>query len=714
MAERVSYLGLLFGAIAPVAALAQTALPQPQFASPAPADSLGEIVITAQRRVERLDQVPIAASVVSGAELTARGVSSLDDLGSLAPALNVQNQQALSYVNIRGVGLQTTNPTTSSGVANYSDGFFIPHETAINDAYYDVGQIEVLRGPQGTLVGQNSTGGAIFVNSVRPSFDRIAGFIQQTFGDYGYSQTQGAVNVPVSNSLAIRLAENVYRRNSFYEDINVGGSALTAGLQPGNVASQGGRIGVKWQPTADLDMYVKYESTTRNGDGFVGKPYAELGGSSNRVDPRLSNPFVVSYDVPSWDKYRLWRAAGEINWKISESVSLRSLTGYQYTENRNQWDNDFTYAPISAANQQFREDTFEQEFNLLSNGAGAFNWILGAFYLRDSTPTLLTLTVPPTIQINTGPYERSYALFGQATYRFTDKWQLLMGGRANRDEKTSTGAEQLVGFPFPPVSLDATIKTTEPTGKIALSYFPSPDSTAYVSSSRGYKPGGANPSNSVNFIFQPEKINAYEGGYKGSFFGRQLRISGAAFYYDYKNMQTSVFDPVSQNAIVNVPRARIYGGELQTDVQFGPVTLNGGLAYTESQINQQLSLIDSRNPFAGPQDVSGRPLPYAPRWTANVGSIYTVPTSIGKVTATAQYSYTSRAYASVFEAAPIDMLGSHSLTNLNLALTLKNGLRVEVYGTNVSDILYAAGTIGTGSAIWGAPRQYGGRLSYNY
>jgi iron complex outermembrane receptor protein len=707
MAKRVSHLGLLLSAIAPLASQAQMA---PQ--SPAQAEALGEIVITAQRRVERLDQVPIAASVVSGAELTARGVSSLDDLGSLAPALNVQNQQALSYVNIRGVGLQTTNPTTSSGVANYSDGFFIPHESAINDAYYDVGQIEVLRGPQGTLVGQNSTGGAIFVNSVRPSFERVTGFLQQTFGDYGYSQTQGAVNVPVSDHLAIRIAENVYRKNSFYDDIHVGDAPLTAGLQPGEVASQGGRIGIKWQPTSDLDMYVKYESTTRNGDGYVGKPYAELVGSSNRVDPRLSNPFVVSYDVPSWDKYRLWRATGEINWNMSESVSLRSLTGYQYTENRNQWDNDFTYVPISVANQQFRENTFEQEFNLISNGAGAFNWILGAFYLRDSTPTLLTLTVPPTIQINTGPYERSYALFGQATYKITDKWQLLVGGRVNRDEKTSTGTEQLVGIPLPPVSLDAVIKTTEPTGKVALSYLPGPDSTAYVSASRGYKPGGANPSNSTNFIFQPEKINAYEGGYKGSFFERQLRISSAGFYYDYENMQTAVFDPVSQNAIVNVPSAKIYGAELETDAQLGPLTLNAGFAYTHSQINRQLLLIDSRNPFAGPQDVTGRQLAYAPKWTANVGSIYTVPTRIGKVTATAQYSYTSRAYASVFEASPIDVLGSHSLINLNLALTLKNGLRVETYGTNVSNVLYAAGTIGTGSAIWGSPHQYGARLSY--
>src|SRR5712671_5700385 len=189
MTGGAAYLALLLGA-ASLVAQAQTVPLQPR--SSAQPENLEEIVITAQRRVERLDQVPIAASVVSGTELAARGVHTLEDLGSQAPALNVQNQQALSYVNIRGVGLQTTNPTTSSGVANYSDGFFIPHESAIGDAYYDVGQIEVLRGPQGTLVGQNSTGGAILVNSVRPTFERINGFVQQTFGDYGYTQTQGA------------------------------------------------------------------------------------------------------------------------------------------------------------------------------------------------------------------------------------------------------------------------------------------------------------------------------------------------------------------------------------------------------------------------------------------------------------------------------------------------------------------------------------------
>jgi iron complex outermembrane receptor protein len=710
---KAAMFGLLCALGASAETLAQT-IPPARVDNTAQTDFLTEIVITAQRRVEKLDQVPIAASVIAGPELATRGVSSLDDLGSVAPALNIQNQEALSYVNIRGVGLQSINPTTSSGVANYSDGFFIPHETAISDAYYDIGQIEVLRGPQGTLVGQNSTGGAIFVNSVRPTFERVTGFIQQTFGDYGYSQTQAAANLPVSDHFAIRIAENIYRKDSFYTDLNVGNDPLTANIQPGNVASQSGRLALRWQPTADFDMYIKYETTTRNGDGFAAKDYSELSGASNAVDPRLSNPFVVSYDVPSYDRYRLWRATDEINWSISADLTLRSLTGYQFTESRNQWDNDFSYLPISVATQQVRETTFEQEFNLLSSYAGPLNWIVGAFYLRDATPTYLNLTVPPTIQINTGPYERSYAVFGQATYKFTDQWQLLVGGRENHDEKTSTGTQQLVGFPFPPVSLAANIKTTDPTGKVSLSYLPDPNSIAYVSASRGFKPGGANPSNSSNFIFQPEKINAYEGGYKASFLGRQLRISGAGFYYDYQDMQLNVFDPVSQQAIVNVPKARIYGAELQVDAQLGQLTVNSGFSYTESQINKQLSLIDARDPLAGPQDVTGRSLAYAPKWTATVGPSYTVPVSYGKFTVTVQYSYTSRAYATLFEVVPIDVLASHSLFNVNAALALNNGIRLEAYGTNLGNALYAAGNLGSAAAIWGPPRQYGVRLGYSF
>jgi iron complex outermembrane receptor protein len=718
MIKRAGHLGSVIGLTASLCAHAQSAQPN-SAANDTSAQGIGleEIVITAERRPEVLQQTPIAVSVISGKDLAERGVKTIDDLGNVSPSLNIQNQQSLSYVNIRGVGLQATNPTTSSGVAIYSDGFFVPHETAIADDYFDVGQIEVLRGPQGTLVGQSSTGGAIFVTSVRPNFDHTTGYAQQSIGNYGYRQTEAAVNVPISDHLAFRVAGTFDEQDSFYRDLNVGGAAITSGLQPGNVDSRSARIGVAWQPTAGLDVYIKYDTTVRNGDGFVGKDYGELAGANNSVDPRLSNPFDVSYDQPSWNKYRMSRVTSEINWTIDEAVALRSLTGYQHDYQANLWDNDFTYQPLSWASQRFDETAIEQELDLISQTPGPFSWIVGAFYLRDSTPTYLNLTnVPVVALINTGPYEHSYALFAQGTYKFADKWQLLLGGRENRDQKVSTGSQQatVAGFPLPPSSLAATVSTTTPTGKVALSYFPDPDSSVYVSASRGFKAGGANPGNSVNFLFQPEKIDAYEGGYKAALLERSVTLSSSVFYYDYRNMQTTVFDPIAQRAIINVPRAKIYGAELEGTWQVDGLVLTGSGAYNHSRVNQQLELVDAGNPFAGPQDVTSRQLPYAPTWTGSAGANYTLESPIGDWTLGAQYSYTTRAYASLFQVAPRDLLNSHSLVNANLALKLKDGIRLEAYGTNLANALYAAGTIGNDAAIWGPPRQFGMRVRYDY
>jgi iron complex outermembrane receptor protein len=708
MSDRGLSLVGLACALAPLCANAQ------QSPDLEPSGALDEIVITAQRRSEPLDQVPIAASVIAGSELEKRGVDNIVDLPSLAPSLTIQNQGALAYVNIRGVGIQSTNPTTSSGVANYADGFFIPHETAISGSYFDIGQIEVLRGPQGTLVGQSSTGGAIFVNSVKPSLTGVSGFVEQTFGNFGYARTEGAVNAPVSEKLAIRLAVQNDRRDSFYSNIGVADSAFTHGLEPGNVDAQAARIGVKFVPTSDIEVYLKYELQNRKGDGFAAKSYGELAGANNAAAAGLSNPFNISYDFPSFDKSRLWRTSAELNWNLTDTLVLRSLTGYQHEALRNDFDNDFTLRAISSATQLFSENTFEQEINLISNNPGAFNWILGAFYLHDSTPTYLRLTVPPTVLIQTGPSERSYALFAQGTYSFAPRWQVALGGRANRNEKTSTGTQQLVGFPFPPVPLDAKIKTSEPTGKLSLSYFPDSSSTVYVSASRGFKAGGANPGNSVNFIFDPEKINAYEAGYKTGLLAQHLRFSAATYYYDYENLQTTVFDPVARQAIVNVPSARIYGAELDFSGSFDAWVFNLGVGYNESKVNETFLSVDARNPLAGPVDLTGRRLSYAPRWTGSAGATYAVAIGIGKLAVTAQYSYGGQAWASLFEAEPVDVLGSHSLVNANLALLFADGLRFEAYGSNLADQRYAVGTLGADAAIWAAPRQYGVRLSYEF
>ncbi len=694
-----------------------------------PAAALEEIVVTAERRSERLDQVPIAATVISGEDLSRQGVNTIHDLSSVAPSINIQNQQALSYVNIRGVGLQATNPTTSSGVAVYSDGFFIPHEIAIADQYYDVEQVEILRGPQGTLVGQNSTGGALFVNSVRPSFESMTGYISQSIGNFGYAKTEAALNAPASDTFAVRVAGNYYTRDSFYDDLHLGNPAQTSHLDPGNAEGWVGRIGLAWQPVSSVNLYLKYEITKRDGDGFIGKDYAELAGANNALDPRLSDPFTISYDEPSSDEYDMSRVSAELNWNINDRIRLRSFTGYQEAEIDNHFDNDQISFPLSAAEQRLDETTFQQELNLISEGPGPFNWILGAFYLDDRTPTFLHLFTappgpPPTFTIDTKPEEESYAVFAQATYALTEKWQLLAGARQTWDDKTQTGTQTLeipTGLPPPlpplvmiPLPLNGDIDGSETTGKVALSFLPNADSTLYASASRGYKPGGLNAGNLVSLTFEPEKITAYEAGYKSNFLDRRLRTSLAAFYYDYEDMQTTAIDAAGQRAIINVPKSEIYGAEFELDARLGDLTLSMGGSYNHSSVDGALVLVDAGNPFAGPQNLEGRELPYAPRWTANFGGTYAVTGSYGTFSLTGQYSYTDDAFASLFQLEPRDLLESHSLLNATVNFAFQNGFWVEAYGTNLTDELYAAGTIGFNSAVWGAPRQYGARVGYRF
>jgi iron complex outermembrane receptor protein len=699
-----------------------------------------DVVVTAERHTELLNKVPIAASVVSGDELQERDVKTIGDLVTQTPSLSIENTGLLDFVNIRGVGLQATNPATSSGVAIYSDGFFIPHETAINDSFYDVNQVEVLRGPQGTLVGQSSTGGAMFATSVKPDFDGINGYIQQTIGNYSTYRTEGAANLPLSDTLAVRVAGHIDSRDSFFKDI----STTTGSDHPGDFRGVSGRIGVKWDPTSNLDIYLKSELDEHHGGGIPGKPFGEIAGTSPSVlaDPALKNPFTIDYNTPESDSYHLWRTSLEINWGIANGLTLRSLSGYQTVQTRSVLDQDFNDVANSYLSYDIGETTYEQELDLISDFTGNINFIVGAFYLHDQVPTALVndggtygagfpFFHNPYVTINVLPVEESYAGFGQVTYNFSSQWQLLAGARVNYDDKTISGRTVLFVPPVGPSPVTGEAKSTVPTGKVSLNYFPDDDTTLYASYSRGYKAGGTNPV--APTLFSPEKINAYEVGWKESFFDKTLRVSSAAFYYDYSDMQvlldtTNPFLAASgQQTVQNIPKATIYGAELEAVDQIGPLVLNGSVGYTHGRIDQGAAT-DFRYPLLGVQNLDGRPVAYAPLWTANIGATYVIPLSFGFLAARAEYSYTAKQYAYPFEVVDTqvgppnqtgndginDALNARGLLDLHLTLKMNNGFTIEGYGTNMTNKVYNVGGAANLGEILGAPRQYGARVTYTF
>lgn len=250
---------------------------------------LQEVVVTAQRRSESAQSIPIAITAISGADLDGKGVSSLDDLQFAAPAVSIGNNGDTNAVNIRGVGLASGLANVANGVAIYVDGVFQPQIVA-NTSMYDIADVEVLRGPQGTLVGSNSTGGAIFINTQSPRLNVLEGYTRLGFGNYNQVDAQGAINLPVNDVLAFRVAGSDTSRDSFYRSI---GPAYT---DAGELREQSGRISMLFKP-GDFQALAKIEYTDRNTGGYTGK--AIPGTAYASYSP--ADPFSLTYDTPTED-----------------------------------------------------------------------------------------------------------------------------------------------------------------------------------------------------------------------------------------------------------------------------------------------------------------------------------------------------------------------------------------------------------------------------
>src|SRR4051812_5627838 len=219
----------------------------------ASSSALEEVVVTAERREVNLQDVPASATVMTANTLAAQGIDNVIDLQQAAPSVSINTYNRSTFINIRGVGIAQSAPTSNPGVAYYIDGMFIPHEQFIAQSFYDIDTIEVLRGPQGTLTGQNSTGGAIYVRTPAPDFSKLSGYVDQTAANYDWQRTVAAVNVPLGEKLAIRVAGAFDERGSYTD--NIGPSAS----DPGSGRDTGARAALLYQPTDGMTFNLRYE-----------------------------------------------------------------------------------------------------------------------------------------------------------------------------------------------------------------------------------------------------------------------------------------------------------------------------------------------------------------------------------------------------------------------------------------------------------------------
>lgn len=670
-----------------------------------------EVVITAERRVQNLQSVPISATVLNAEQLANQGVNRVTDLQQIAPSITVNLNNRSFQINIRGIGLAASAPTSSPGVAYYFNGSLIPHEQTIGGSFFDIDSVQILRGPQGTLTGQNSTAGAIYITTPKPVLGKWSGEIDQTVGNYRWFRTVGAVNVPLGDMFALRLSGVIDRRDSF--TTNAGPS----GFEPGNIHYDGLRADLLFKPTDKFQANLRYEYFRNASDWIAVK---------NRNDP-VSDPFIINEDGKSDLLQDGSRAELEAKWDFLPGMQLRWNTNYQYALNTDWGDGDRTATATIGAPQngriaygQTEFNTLINEINLISTAEGPLEWVVGAFDFVESINLLqytfgndrVEPTRPFTRITRTKAHNRSKSVFGQVTYRFSPQWQVIAGGRYSEDRQAYDRIA-----PLQPRGISDTSATT---GRVAINYNASRRTLLYVSLSKGYKAGGVNLG-VTDLPILPETNVVGEIGAKTTLLDGRLRINGDFFYSDYKNLQLlglTAPPPLGTPSFRNVPKSRSYGVELEVQGVFGPWSFNGGGAWLKANTRSDAALSNSTG--IGPNFgtvASGTGLPFSPRWTLNAGVQYEFQALGGSITPRLQYSYQSSSYASMFRNVN-SFIDSRGLLDARVTYQ-KDHVRLEAFVTNLTDKTYVAMQIAdssslNGGKLYGAPSQAGVRLTYRF
>jgi iron complex outermembrane receptor protein len=352
------------------AAHAQSAPVQPGAAEPA-----DDIVVTAERRSTSLQRTPVAASVLTGDDLGRKGVISVEQLQFATPSVTVNTSGQSNSFNIRGIGKTEITSSIGVGVVTYRDGVASFPGYFQTEPYYDIASVEVLRGPQGTFAGGNATGGAVFVTAVNPTLDGIKGFATAQYGNYNDIKATAAVNLPLSDTLAIRLAGNTEKRDTFF---NVTGPWTG---NPGNLNSISGRASLLWQPNSNLRVLVKGDYNKVNYGGFPATP--AYFGTAAAPTLNTADPFNVTSNAPLSGQDEFGRVSLNISYTFDSGLVIRSISGYQHGTTQETIDTDATSTGTDTFQDFAREEIWSQEINIVSPDTGRFTWLLGGFLQSD-------------------------------------------------------------------------------------------------------------------------------------------------------------------------------------------------------------------------------------------------------------------------------------------------------------------------------------------
>lgn len=711
----------------PTLALAQTA---------APATALDEVVVTAERRSANIQDVPLAVSAVTGKMLQESGARDPRDLQQMVPNVQFLSGTAASTTSIfiRGVGVSDFNSNTTGAVGVYVDDVFLAANAGKLFNVFDGAGVEVLRGPQGTLYGRNTTGGAIKFTSKRPT-DRLSGDLDVTVGNFDALRVEGGLGGPlIEDKVKARIAGFRETRDGYITN-------LVTGDKVNNIDVWALRGMVEVTPTDTFSALLSVHGGKNDGGArqFVFRGQLRGGCDLSGYCGSGSNIDKQAYNIQG--KETLKSLGGSL--KLEQELgwaTLTSVSAYEKIDRLTVEDSDASPADIIDARYKDNPRQYSQELRLQSATGQPLTWIVGGYYLRDKLRTdsrynILGLFRDPTAPFNGAspadsigqvrfPYTQvtdSYAAFGQADYKVSETLTATLGLRYSRDRIKFDYArfyqEPQGVIPGTLVAINQRKTFDDLSFRAALNYKPNDDTLLYASVSTGYNAGGF-PGGSASSLaqlqpYKSEKLTAYEAGYKSEFFDRRVRLAAAAFYYDYKDIQVFILDdtgvlPVQRKG--NAKGAEIYGAEVELFARpISPLELSFASSYTHSEY---------RTFIVAPDNFAGNPLTNTPKFTFSASIQYThdmgdLGAVIGRLEGYAQ--------SKIFYQPNLDPLyGQDAYQQLNGRLTYRpadGDWTVALWVKNIANQRYTMGIfpiITSDEVNYNDPRTYGVRFGYHF
>lgn len=567
----------------------------------------GDIVVTAQRRDTSLQRTPISITAMDSIALKRLQINDAKQVVFNAPNLtgnsNVGQSSATSFF-IRGVGTSENLATADTSVGMYVDDVYISRQSVNNFGLYDVERIEVLRGPQGTLYGRNTNGGAIKIISKKP--DDIAEFTANTsYGNYNRYEVKLGANVPLSENTFIRANYLVQQGDGYIHN-------ATLNKNVNNQDFMGGRVALRTLPADGVELTISADYSRDKQNGGYSSDIA------GKVRPSTGNLLEVLSGTENASYGRTYGVSGNISWKLAPDISVQSITAWRRTTQNILLD--LSDQPVSLYTLQQEQDArqFSQEFKLDAKLTDRLSFLTGLYYfnenitahLRDSTRST-AVSVQNYFDKSFKVGTESWAAFGELEYKLTDKLQFSASGRFTHENKTLdiTQISSLAGseFNFTTASLLANATSTGQnffndrkfnkfTPRLGLNWTINSDVFAYASYTKGFRSGGwtGRATRASQYLnFNPETVVSYEVGTKLSLFDRKVRMNTSFFYMDYDNLFNTL--TVSGQFVALTTRARIYGLENELSWHAAPwldFYVNGGLLHTEYKGTPLPSLAD--------------------------------------------------------------------------------------------------------------------------